>query len=260
MSIHAFFVRGNHTLYTGLWVARVSFTKQWRARILRDVYPMSFPMMLNKTELLSYIKDGKIAFSPVLDGFQLQPNSIDLRLGWSFYVSKTTEMSPAGRIGVAADYLEYEQPKEYYQLIKLSPGQCFEIQPKEFVIISTLEKVSLADGSVAAMMYPRSSIMRRGLIIEGGVVDAFYSGHLTIPVFNSTTHVIKLFPGERVCQLVVHQLSSVLTSDDAKKHGISSAKYMDATPYGLEAKSDSKEEVDFIKSGKLEELKAKFGL
>lgn len=217
-------------------------------------------MLLNKNELLKNIQDGKIAFVPGLDGFQLQPNSIDLRLGWSFYVPKTTEMSAGGRIGVSADYLEYEQPKEYYQLVKLSPGQSFEIQPKEFVIISTLEKVTFSDGTLAAMMYPRSSIMRRGLIIEGGVVDAFYSGHLTIPVFNSTTHVIKLFPGERVCQLVVHQLSSELTKADAQKHGMGDAKYMDATPYGLEAKSDSKDEVDYIKSGKLDELKTKFSL
>lgn len=217
-------------------------------------------MVLNKTELANYIAEEKLSFTPRLDGFQLQPNSIDLRLGWSFYVPKATEMSEAGRVGLAADYLEYEQPKEYYELVKLKPGQAFTIQPKEFVIISTLEKVSFKDGGVAATLHPRSSVMRRGLIMEGGVIDAFYSGHLTIPLFNSTNHAIKLFPGERVCQLMIHQLSSTLEAEDAKKHGMGNAKYMDATPYGLEAKSDSKDEIDFIKAGNLDGLKDQFGL
>ncbi len=215
-------------------------------------------MVLNKTELLSYIKEGKLTFSPSLDAFQMQPNSVDLRLGWSFYVPKGEEMTAQGRVGVSADYLDYESPKEYYKLIKLKPGQVFEIQPKEFVIISTLEKVTFADGSIAATLYPRSSVMRRGLIMEGGVVDAFYSGHLTIPLFNSTTHAIKLFPGERVCQLMVQQLSSALEKDGANTHGVAQAKYMDATPYGLEARTDSKEEIDFIKAGNLDGLKDQF--
>ena len=217
-------------------------------------------MILNKNELLSYIKEGKISFTPELDGFQIQPNSLDLRLGWSFYVPKTTEMSESGRVGVAADYLEYEQPKEYYKMVKLSPRQCFEIQPEEFVIVSTLEKVSLEDGTVAATLYPRSSVMRRGLIIEGGVVDAHFSGHLTIPVFNSTSHAIKLFPGERLCQLVFHKLCSALTKEDSAKHGLDGSKYMGATPYGLEAKSDNKQEIDLIKSGALDQLKTNFPL
>lgn len=217
-------------------------------------------MVLNKTELELYIAEQKISFSPTLDGFQLQPNSIDLRLGWSFYVPKATEMSAGGRVGLSADYLEYENPKEYYELVKLKPGQAFAIQPKEFVIISTLEKVTFSDGSIAATLYPRSSVMRRGLIMEGGVVDAFYNGHLTIPLFNSTAHAIKLFPGERVCQLMIHQLSSALEADSAKKHGIENAKYMDATPYGLEARSDSKDEIDLVKAGNIDGLKAQFGL
>lgn len=215
-------------------------------------------MILNRTELRQYIADGKLGFTPALDSYQLQPNSIDLRVGWSFYVSKTTELTPAGRVGMAADYLEYAQPKEYYQLIKLSPGQCFEIQPKEFVIISTLEKVTFNDGSYAAMLSPRSSVMRRGLVVEGGVIDVFYNGHLIIPAFNSTNHAIKVFPGERVCQLVFHSLSSILTREESTKHGAVDAKYQDATPYGLGAKTDSKEEVDFIRSGNIDGLKSAF--
>jgi dCTP deaminase len=215
-------------------------------------------MILNRTELQQYIAKGSLGFAPALDSYQMQPNSIDLRVGWSFYVSKTAELTSAGRVGVAADYLEYSQPKEYYQLIKLTPGQCFEIQPKEFVIISTLEKVSFNDGSFAAMLSPRSSVMRRGLVVEGGVIDAFYNGHLVIPAFNSTNHAIKIFPGERVCQLVFHSLSSMLTREEATKHGASDAKYQDATPYGLGAKTDGKEEIDFIRSGNIDGLKAAF--
>jgi len=217
-------------------------------------------MLLDKKTILKLMEDNKIIFEPNLDGFQLQPNSIDLRLGYSFYIPVSWKMNEKGRVAMTADYLDYNAPQEQLQLIKLKPGQYFEILPHEFIIISTLEKIILNADDIVGNLQPRSTALRRGLQITGGTIDVHYSGHLTIPLVNNTNHTLRLYPGERICQIQLFKLAGPLTKEEASKHGLQDAKYMEATPYGLEAKSDNQEEIDFIKTGKMEELKNKFNI
>lgn len=215
-------------------------------------------MILNRNQIIEHLNEGRLEFTPPLDAFQMQPDSVDLRLGTTFYIPETWQLTNEGRTGVRADYIDVKTSPEYFKMIKLKPGQYFELLPHEFVIISTLEKVNLHDGSLAAILYPRSSILRRGILIEGGVVDAHYNGHLTIPMQNSTNHAIRFYPGERVCHLVFHPLSSTLTPEEAQRHGNYAAKYQSSTPYGLDAKLDAQEEIELIKGGKLDELKSSY--
>lgn len=215
-------------------------------------------MIFSKPKILEYLRDKKLEFTPPLDAYQLQPDSVDLRLGTTFYIPETWRMTEAGREAVRADYIDVKTNPEYFKMVKLQPGQFFELMPNEFIIISTLEKIAMSSGDFAAILYPRSSVLRRGLIVEGGVVDACYSGYLTIPILNSSNHSIHLYPGERVCHLVFQTLSNTLTNDEAQLHGVNAAKYQSSTQYGLDAKLDRQEEVELIKAGKLKELKNAF--
>ncbi len=218
-------------------------------------------MPLSKPEIIKSIQEEKIKFEPSLDKFQLQPHSIDLRLGWNFYIPKNWAITEKGRVGVSIDYLDTQSQKDNFDLIKLKPGQYFEILPKEFIIASTMEKVVIEADKLMALLYPRSSFTRKGLFIASGIVDVKYSGYLALSVINNTeTQIIRLYPGERVCQLVFHFLSSALSPEEAIKHGISDSKYLKAAPYSLEAKSDNQEEIDLIRFGKIGELKEKFKL
>ena len=212
--------------------------------------------VLTKKEIINLIDSKQIEFTPALDEYQLQPNSIDLRVGWSFYIPDAWKYNEKGRVAINADYTDYNSTEEYFKLIKLKPGQYFEILPHETIIISTLEKINLVSGNLAGNLYPRSSALRRGLQINTGVVDCKYSGQLTLPVVNNSNHIIKIYPGERICQMQLYTLASVLSDDEATKHGRDAGKYIDSTPYGLEAKADSNEELDLIRAGKLEELKS----
>ncbi len=216
--------------------------------------------MLGKNELVQQIKDGKIVFTPELDQFQLQPNSIDLRIGTSFYMPESWKLTEAGRVSVEPDYLTKEFNKDYLKLIKLKPGQFFEVLPQESVLISSFEKIELKARNIMAVLHPRSSIVRRGFVTQGGVVDVGYTGYLLIPVLNSTNHSLRLYPGERAYQLVFHFLESELSEEDAAKHGVDSAKYSNSTAVNLEARTDSEEEIKFIKSGDMEGLKQSFAL
>lgn len=214
--------------------------------------------VLTKKEILERIANGQITFTPNLDAYQIQPNSVDLRVGWTFYIPETWKYTEEGRIAVRANYLDYQKPEEYFKMIRLKPGQFFEMLPSEFVIISTLENINLNCGDINATLHPRSSIIRRGLQIQTGLVDCRYQGQLVIPVFNTSNQIMKVFPGERFCQLQITELSSNLDEVAAKKHGVDDGKYINSTPYGLEAKADPHNEIDLIKAGKLDELKEKF--
>lgn len=216
--------------------------------------------MLGKNELTKYIEQGKIVFTPALDEFQLQPNSIDLRIGTSFYLPESWKLTEAGRVAVQPDYMAREFNQDYLKLIKLKMGQYFEVLPQESVLISSLEKIELKSRNIMAMLYPRSSIVRRGFVTQGGVVDVGYKGHLLIPVQNSTNHSLRLYPGERAYQLLFHSLESELSEADAAKHGVEAAKYDNATSVNLEARTDSEVEIEFIKKGDIDGLKAGFPL
>jgi len=77
-----------------------------------------------------------------------------------------------------------------------------------------------------------------------------------VPIINKTqSQIIRLYPGERVCQIVFHLLSDSLTETDMKKHGKTVAKYHDAGDGDLGSRPDSDEEMELIRRGNLKELK-----
>lgn len=211
--------------------------------------------ILGKNEILQYIKEGKLALDPVADKFQVQPNSLDLRIGWTFYIPEQWQLTDAGRVVMRPDYLEKKANSNHFKQVKLKPGQYFEFLPNEFVICSTLEKVSLKADNLIALLYPRSSMIRRGFVMESGLVDIGYSGQLTIPILNATPHPLRLYPGERAYQLVFHTMANGMDIETAQMHGAVKAKYQDASAYNLEARTDSEEELAFIKSGDIAKIK-----
>lgn len=218
-------------------------------------------MILIKQEIKKRIKDKKLVFSPNLDAFQLQPHAVDLRLGNVFHLPKTWDLNDSGRIAVNVDPMRLSNGSNYDE-VKLKNGQFFEILPGEFVVGTTRERIEMNSEDLMAVLYPRSSINRRGLSVGmTGIVDAFYAGTLMIPIRNMTANqVIKIYPGERVCQLVFQLLQSPLSQKQAMMHGVEKAKYISRENGDIQTKSDKQEELDMIKKGKLAELKKKYSI
>lgn len=183
---------------------------------------------LDKISLKEYLKEKKIAFSPKLTPDQYQPNSIDLKLGYEFFVPKTWQLSKKGREIMVVDVHE---DADNLELIKLKKGQYFEVAPEEVVIATTLERIELHSLDIMAVLYPRSSLNRRGLALDlTGIIDTGYRGHLMIPLKNKTSsQVIRIYPGERFVQVVFHKLERPLPYDEAMKHGIKAPKYHEDT-------------------------------
>ena len=216
--------------------------------------------VLVKGDILKALQEKRLAFSPMIDGSQLQPHAVDLRLGQSFYIPRPWHMTERGREAINVDPLENLDDVEAFDIIEIKPGQYFEILPQEFVICSTMEKIAINDLSLMAVLYPRSSINRRGLSVNlSGIIDTGYSGKLMIPIQNNTTNqIIKMYPGERVCQIVFEELTGELSKATAMQHGLSSAKYDQASDSSLKSKQDKKEETHLIHSGDLDALKSQF--
>lgn len=216
--------------------------------------------VLTKQEIIEFIKTKKIEFEPALDGFQLQPHAIDLRLGYTFYLAKTWELTKFGREVIKVDPLDINRNGDLFEKINLKNGQFFEIMPKEFIIATSLEKIKLNNGGIMGILYPRSSINRRGLSVDlSGIIDAWYSGNLMIPIINNTeTQTIRIYPGERFCQVTFETLSSKLDKNVAYKHGLDKAKYHGSDKDTIRGKSDKKAEIELVRTGKIDLLKKKY--
>lgn len=201
------------------------------------------------------IEKGELAFSPNLDAFQNQPHAVDLRLGTVFYLPKIWKLTVQGREVLNVDVTE--TAGDNFEKIELKPGQYFELAPGESIIASTFEKVSLKSDNLMGVLYPRSSINRRGLSVDlTGIVDAHYCGHLMIPILNKTSsQVIRIYPGERICQIVFQTLTSDIRKEDAKRHGRGDAKYDGCEADNLASRKDTDEEMDLIRKGDFESLK-----
>ena len=212
-------------------------------------------MILTRHEIVHLISSGKLDFQPSLDKFQNQPHAVDLRLGTIFYIPKIWKLTDKGREVMTVDVTECAG--DNYEKIELQPGQFFDLAPGESIIASTLEKVTLNSPDIMGVLYPRSSINRRGLSVDlTGIVDAYYSGHLMIPILNKTSsQVIRIYPGERICQLVFQKLTNELEKADALIHGKVAAKYNGADGKNLASKKDSDEEIEYLKKGDFEGLK-----
>ena len=70
--------------------------------------------------------------------------------------------------------------------------------------------------------------------------------------------VIRVYPGERVCQVIFQELNQPLTPEEAQLHGLTAAKYSESGSQGF--KLDKDDERQMLVNGKLDELKNQFGL
>jgi dCTP deaminase len=210
--------------------------------------------VLSGKEILEYVAKEQIVFSPKLDKFQLQAHSVDLRLGFTFLVPKTWHVTKNGREQLHMDYYATERP-DYFEIVELEKGQFFDLLPGEHILVSSLEAVKVPD-DLMAVMYPRSSTNRKGISVDQtGIIDSGYEGQLVIPVRNNTSsQSVRLYPGERFCQIVFQSLSAKVNARKSRYHQKDIIEGVDVD--GLEDERQS--EIDLIMSGDIRKLKEEF--
>jgi dCTP deaminase len=173
-------------------------------------------VLLSDRDLKAALADGSLGLSPY-DEALLQPSSIDVRLDRYFRVfanHRYTHIDPS------------EQQDDLTQLVEPDGDDPFILHPGEFVLGSTLEVISLG-ASLAARLEGKSSIGRLGLLTHStaGFIDPGFSGHVTLELSNVANLPIKLYPGMKIGQICVFQLSS--TSEHPYGSSIYGSRYQD---------------------------------
>ena len=206
--------------------------------------------VLTKKDILQRVRRKELSFYPTLDEFQIQAHSVDLRLGFDFMIPKAWEITEKGRTVLNIDCFSGID-KQHFEILTLKAGQYFELLSKEFVVVNTLEEISLPS-DLMGILYPRSSVNRRGLSVDlSGIVDGGYKGNLIVPISNNTpSQVIRIYPGERFCQLVFHQLNSYVKPRKSRFA-------QNGSRVGV-FKEKSRSEMELIRDGKIKELKRRF--
>jgi len=210
--------------------------------------------ILTKKQILERVANGEIGFTPNLDEFQVQAHAVDMRLGYTFLIPKEWHMTENGREALRIDHLDKNKP-EYFEVVELEQKQYFELLPGEYVLASTFESVKIPN-DLMAILYPRSSTNRKGLSVDlTGIVDSGYEGQLVIPIRNNTSsQVVKLYPGERFCQIVFERLEEAVISEKSRYHQKDIVEGFIMTK-DIKQKRDS-EEIKYVSEGRIRELKA----
>src|SRR5437763_3525370 len=95
------------------------------------------------------------------------------------------------------------------ELVAVKPDEPFILQPGEFVLGSTLERVALPDDLVARLE-GKSSLGRLGLLIHStaGYVDPGWDGFLTLELSNVANLPITLYPAMKIGQISFFRLTT----------------------------------------------------
>ena len=152
-------------------------------------------MILSDITIKTLVAEGKLKVEPFSEEL-VQCSSLDLRLGYEI-----------ARYRVR-DYIDVKNPS--WEIEKQTIGrEGFFIQPKEFILATTLEYIELPP-DLTAFVEGRSSLGRLGLFIENaGWVDAGFKGQLTLELYNANSYPIRLYPEMRICQLVFAKVDRV---------------------------------------------------
>ncbi len=92
------------------------------------------------------------------------------------------------------------------------------IPPLSWFAISTKEFIKMGS-KISSQLWIRSSYARKGIFASFGKVDAGFHGTLTISCFNSNSIDVKIPIGDRFCQIVFENLSSLPSELYEKKSG-----------------------------------------
>jgi dCTP deaminase len=173
-------------------------------------------MILSDRDILARLAAGDLKIDPILDRpLQIQPASVDLRLSAEFIIYKTGAISCLDpripeSLGVAAER------------IIVPDGDAFTLHPGDFALGSTIETVSIPDDLVG-QVDGRSSVGRLAVVVHAtaGLIDPGFTGQITLELSNIGRIPVRLYPGVRIAQIVLHQLTSPAERPYGRQRGSS---------------------------------------
>lgn len=156
-------------------------------------------MILSDRTIHEQLDQGRIVIEP-FDKECIQPSSVDVRLDRLFRVFRNHTQRV---IDVKEDQ------EDLTELIEVKDDDAFILHPGEFVLGSTLERITLPD-DIVGRVEGKSSLGRLGLLIHStaGFVDAGWDGYLTLELSNVANLPVTLYPGMKIGQISFMQMTT----------------------------------------------------
>ncbi|TPV96042.1 MAG: dCTP deaminase [Myxococcales bacterium FL481] len=160
-------------------------------------------MILSDRDLKARLEKGDLVVDSIIDpDLQIQPSSIDLRLGNTFVVYKLPHVA-------CIDARDAKSVETYTETIEIPDGEGFVLQPGAFALGATAEIVRIP-ADLVARVEGRSSIGRIAVVVHAtaGFIDPGFEGRITLELSNLGRCAVKLYPGMRISQIVLHTMTS----------------------------------------------------
>ncbi len=155
-------------------------------------------MVLSDRTIRRLLEEGRIGIDPYAEEL-LQPSSVDVRVDRLFRVFRNSRYP----------FIDVKQEmEELTELVEIEADEAFILHPGEFVLGSTLERITLPDDLVARLE-GKSSLGRLGLLIHStaGFIDPGWDGHVTLELSNVANLPITIYYGMKIGQLSFVQLT-----------------------------------------------------
>ncbi|MBU1123558.1 dCTP deaminase [Patescibacteria group bacterium] len=188
-------------------------------------------MILSDIDIRRAITSGHVKIENCdPSSYHIHASSMDLHLGNIFKLYDNSKAS-------LLDPRKSETLTDNIRTIEVADGEPFIVQPGEFFLGVTQEKITVPDDLVVRVE-GRSSLGRLGIIVHStaGFVDPGFSGTITLEISNLNTMPVALYSGMRVCQISFEQMTSPAQTPYNKKPN---SKYMgQVEPEGSRLGSD----------------------
>ena len=167
-------------------------------------------MILSDKDIKAAIASGHVHIEGNMP-YHIHASSMDLHLGETFKLYEHSKFA----------LLDPKDPQTFtgnVRTIMIREGEPFIVQPGEFVLGVTQERITVPDDLVVRVE-GRSSLGRLGIIVHStaGFVDPGFSGTITLEISNLNRLPIALYPGMRVCQIAFEQMTSPAETPYHKK-------------------------------------------
>jgi len=176
-------------------------------------------MILSDVDIRRRLSDGDLVVEPLDDPeLQIQPASVDLRLGREFLEFQRTN--------IPCIHPNSEQEvDEYVEETHVAAGEEFILHPGDFVLGTTKERVEIPPDLLGTVQ-GRSSLGRLAVVIHAtaGIVDPGYRGQITLELSNLGTAPVALQPDMRISQVIFTELKTPAAEPYGSDRG---SKYQD---------------------------------
>jgi dCTP deaminase len=171
-------------------------------------------MILSDRDIRSRLRVGDLVIGPLADeAVQIQPASVDLRLAEEFVIFHPARVA-------CLDPRDSTTLARATERVHVESDQGFILNPGEFVLGCTVERVRIP-GDLVGVVDGRSSIGRLAIVVHAtaGFIDPGFEGQITLELSNLCRIPVKLYPGTRLAQIVLHQMTSAAEAPYGNERG-----------------------------------------